>query len=113
MVRILTKALSYPFTKYVTIGNVYHIVYKIIHNYVGRRFNDPMLKDNYPKGIKGEPKLSDLITQLKDTNISYVFGQVGLDLVKGELAVLLEREKYQSIFSFQHLYHSNIQLINF
>ena len=66
-----------------------------------------MLKDNYPKGIKGEPKLLDLLTQLKDTNISYVFGQVGLDLVKGELAVLLEREKYQSIktFSFQHLYH--------
>ena len=56
-----------------------------------------MLRDNYPKGIKGEPKLSDLLTQLKDTNISYVFGQVGLDLVKGELAVLLEREKYQNI----------------
>ena len=56
-----------------------------------------MLRDNYPKGIKGEPKLSDLLTQLKDTNISYVFGQVGQDVVKGELAKLLECEKHQTI----------------
>merc|ERR1719167_1615029 len=49
----------------------------------GRRFNDPILRDNYPKGIKGEPKLADLLTQLKDTNISYVFGQVGQDVVQG------------------------------
>ena len=80
-------------------GNVCHIVSKIIYTYAGRRFNDPILRDNYPKGIKGEPKLADLLTQLKDTNISYVFGQVGQDVVQGEIAELLERE-FKCEFTF-------------
>ena len=49
----------------------------IIQNYTGRRFNDPKkTKDKHPKGIKGETKLSDLLTRLIDTNISYLFGEV-------------------------------------
>ena len=61
-----------------------------------------MLRDDYPKGIKGEPKLSDLLTQLKDGNISYVFGQVGQDVVKGESKQLLER-KFKCEFKIFYL----------
>ena len=86
-------------------GYVCYIVSKIIYTYAGRRFNDPILRDNYPKGIKGEPKLADLLTHLKDTNISYVFGQVGQDVVQGEIAELLEREfkcEFITIHSIEH-----------
>ena len=49
----------------------------IFCQYVGIRFNGPKtVKDNYPKGIKGEPRLSDLLTRLKDSGISYFFGEV-------------------------------------
>ena len=46
-------------------------------------FNDPKTtKDNYPRGIKGEPKLSALLSKIKAKKISYIFGEVN----KGNLS---------------------------
>ena len=49
----------------------------MIKNFSGKRFNDPKkVTDDYPKGLKGEPKLSDLLTRIKDKNITYILGEV-------------------------------------
>lgn len=49
----------------------------MIKNFSGKRFNDPKkVTDDYPKGLKGEPKLSDLLTRIKDKNITYILGEI-------------------------------------
>ena len=57
-------------------------------------FNDPKTtKDNYPRGIKGEPKLSALLSKIKAKKISYIFGEVN----KGNLS------EFIYIFTNQYL----------
>ena len=72
-----------PHDDWISYNNCYMLyTYVKFDTLLGTRFTDEsLIKNNpYPKGLKGEPKLSGLLKRIKDKGLNYFFGEVAPDL---------------------------------